>query len=62
MPNYAQDLRWLFLGEGENQYHGLLLKLLHRQRDLYERVGMARFYMLSIDLKDKAKVATFTII
>jgi len=56
MPNYAQDLRWLFLGEGGNQYHGLLLKLLDRQRDLYERVGMARFYMLSVDLKDFAEV------
>jgi hypothetical protein len=61
MPYYAQKLRWLFLGENENQYHGLLLMLSDRQ-DVYERVGLARFYMLSVDVKDNAEVATFTII
>jgi hypothetical protein len=62
MPYYAQNLRWLFFGENENQYHGLLLMLSDRQKDVYERVGMARFYLLSVDLKDNAEVATFTII
>jgi hypothetical protein len=61
-PYDSKELRWLFLGEIGKQHYGLLLVPSNGQKDVYERVGLGRIYLLSANLKDNAEVATFMIV
>lgn len=61
-PYGASELRWLILGKEEKKHFGLLLVTSRGQKDVFERVGMARIWSPLSKLQDEAEVARFKIL